>query len=93
MTLPRTKTSGWSRAFSSGSGPPGRPHPVVVDGRGRAGSGSMAPGRSRASHWRPGRRAGPDAFDGTEQVFAGCGFTEVVRPTEDRVVMRRDLRP
>ena len=41
--------------------------------------------------------AGPkgraDGFLGTEQVFAGCRFTEVVRPTEDRVVMRRDLRP
>ena len=40
--------------------------------------------------------AGPkgraEGFLGTEQVFAGCGFTELARPTDRRVVTRRDLR-
>jgi GNAT superfamily N-acetyltransferase len=40
-----------------------------------------------------GPKAGADGFLGTEQVFAGCGFIEVARPTDRRVVMRRELRP
>lgn len=37
----------------------------------------------------PKRRA--DGCFGTEQVFAACGFTELRRPTERRVVLRREL--
>jgi GNAT superfamily N-acetyltransferase len=37
------------------------------------------------------RRAPADAYLGAEPVFAACGFTPVARPTEGRVVMRRDL--
>jgi GNAT superfamily N-acetyltransferase len=39
-----------------------------------------------------GPKGRPDGYLGTEQVFAACGFTELRRPTERRVVMRRELK-
>ena len=39
-----------------------------------------------------GPKGSADGFLGTEQVFVGCGFTELARLTDRRVVMRRDRR-
>jgi GNAT superfamily N-acetyltransferase len=38
------------------------------------------------------RRSTMEAFLGVEPLFASCGFTEVARPSDARVVMRRQLR-
>jgi GNAT superfamily N-acetyltransferase len=38
------------------------------------------------------RRNSGDAYLGTEAMFAAAGFEVVRRPTDNRVVMRRDLR-
>jgi len=38
------------------------------------------------------RRVGASqAFLGTREMFAGCGFHEVARPSPSRAVMRREL--
>ncbi len=37
------------------------------------------------------RRSVGEAFVGVEPLFALCGFTPVARPSESRVIMRRDL--
>ena len=38
-----------------------------------------------------GERPTPDDYLGKEQVFAGCGFECIARPTPKRAVMRREL--
>ncbi len=38
------------------------------------------------------RRSTGEAFVGVEPLFASCGFVAVARPSESRVIMRRDLR-
>jgi GNAT superfamily N-acetyltransferase len=39
-----------------------------------------------------GRPVSADAYLGTERRFGECGFACIARPSERRVVMRRDLR-
>jgi GNAT superfamily N-acetyltransferase len=39
------------------------------------------------------RHSVAEAFVGVEEVFAGCGFKAMARPTPKRVLMRLDLRP
>ena len=39
------------------------------------------------------RSKGTDFMTGTETLFAGCGFTPVRRPSDNRVTMRHDLAP
>ena len=38
-----------------------------------------------------GRRSAGDAFVGVEPLFDRCGFAPIRRPTDKRVIMRRDL--
>jgi GNAT superfamily N-acetyltransferase len=37
------------------------------------------------------RRSGPDLQVGVEPLFAACGFEPVHRPSDNRVIMRREL--
>ena len=53
-------------------------------------AGAMAIEGFPLSGSRP-RSKGPDFMTGTEALFSACGFLPLRRPSDNRVVMRRDL--